>query len=249
MHLYDLLSKPVIFGHRGASQAAPENTLASFDLAIRQGVKAFELDTMLTLDNQPVVIHDQTLERTTNGQGEVSQHSLAEIRALDAGSYFAKEFQGEKVPLLGEVLERYPTAILINIELKNYHQPQDGLARIVLDLVERLHMLDNVIFSSFLPSNLKIIREANREACTALLTPAGWAGFLARSRLFMDCSPDMVHPNFRDVSAAYIKREHRRGRRVNAWTINQPDVARDLIRWGVDGLMGDDPVSLLELLA
>jgi len=248
MHLYDSMPKPVIFGHRGASRYAPENTIAAFDRAISQGARAFELDTMLTSEGVPVVTHDDTLDRTTNGSGKVNKKSIDEIRDLDAGSHFSKEFVGEKIPLLEEVLERYKNRILINIELKNYHSPKDDLARIVLQMVKSAGMLDNVIFSSFLPRNLKILRSLQPAAKVALLTPKGILGIIFRSALFFGQSPEIIHPSFHVVTRETIENEHRRGRRVNVWTVNDPQTTKNLIDWGVDGIITDDPNALLKLL-
>jgi len=248
MHLYDSVPKPVIFGHRGASRYAPENTVAAFDLAISQGGNALELDTMLTSDGIPIVIHDHTLERTTNETGMVNRKIVDEIRELDAGLYFSEEFRGEKVPLLEDMLIRYQDKILINIELKNYHSPKDELASIVLEMVESLGMLDHVIFSSFLPRNLKILRSLQPAAKVALLTPKGILGVLFRSVFFHGQSPEIIHPSFDVVTRESIENEHRRGRRVNVWTVNDPQTARNLIDWGVDGLITDDPGALLKLL-
>ena len=248
MHLYDSMLKPVIFGHRGASKYAPENTIAAFDLAIRQGTKAFELDTMLTSDRVPVVIHDHTLDRTTNGTGEVGQKTLKEIKELDAGFRFSAKFKDEKVPVLKDVLEKYRNGILINIELKNYHSPKDDLARIVMELVEACGMLDQVLFSSFLPRNLKILRFLQPAAKVALLTPEGILGIFFRSFLFYGQSPEIIHPSSKNVTRDTINNEHHRGRRVNVWRVNDLQTARNLIDWGVDGLITDDPKSSLQLL-
>lgn len=248
MHLYDSMTKPVIFGHRGASRYAPENTLAAFDLAISQGAKAFELDTMLTSDGVPVVIHDHTLDRTTNGTGEVGQKTAKEIRKLTAGSYFSAEYKDEKVPLLEEVLKRYRDGILINIELKNHHSPKDDLARIVLGMVESYGMLDKVLFSSFMPRNLKILRSLQPNAKVALLTPYGILGIIFRSFIFRHRSPEIIHPPFKDVTRNTIDREHLRGRCINVWTVNDLQTAKNLIEWGIDGIITYDPKGILPLL-
>jgi len=248
MHLYDSMKKPVVFGHRGASRYAPENTIAAFDLAIKQGAKAFELDTMLTSDGIPVVIHDHTLDRTTNGSGFVNQKNSNEIKELDAGGNFSQDFRGEKVPLLEDVLSRYPQDILINIELKNYHSPKDNLARIVFELVLALKILDRVIFSSFLPRNLRILRKLQPKAKTALLISGGVLGYHLSATFLKQLSPELVQPPSEIVRQDFIRREHKFGRSVNVWTVNDPQFAQNLIDWGVDGLITDDPQGLLRLI-
>ena len=94
---------PAFFAHRGACAHAPENTLSAFELAAKQGAPAIEFDVKLTSDRQVIIIHDQTLDRTTNGSGEVAKHSLAALRELDAGSWLSADFRGEKIPTLDEV--------------------------------------------------------------------------------------------------------------------------------------------------
>ncbi|MGA7607078.1 MAG: glycerophosphodiester phosphodiesterase family protein, partial [Anaerolineales bacterium] len=98
--MFEDLSNPIIFAHRGASAHAPENTLASFELALSQGADAIELDVNLSADGEVVIIHDSTVDRTTNGHGRVAQLSLTELRSLDAGSFFSEKYHGEKIPLL-----------------------------------------------------------------------------------------------------------------------------------------------------
>jgi glycerophosphoryl diester phosphodiesterase len=242
------MPKPILFGHRGASRYAPENTIAAFDLAITQGVKAFELDTMLTFDKVPVVIHDETLNRTTTGTGEVSQKTVNEIRKLDAGQYFSDEFKDERVPLLEDVLKRYRDGFLINIELKNYHAPKDDLAKIVLGMVESYGMLAQVLFSSFLPRNLKILRSLQPNTKVALLTPDGILGVIFRSFLYIGHSPEIIHPSWENVTRDSIEKEHRRSRCVNVWTVNDPQAAKNLIDWGIDGIITDDPKGILPFL-
>jgi glycerophosphoryl diester phosphodiesterase len=102
--MFAQIAQPAIFAHRGASAFAPENTMAAFELAVQEKADAIELDAKLTADGQVVVIHDQTVDRTTDGRGRVGDMSLAQLRQLDAGSHFARAFQGERIPTLDEVL-------------------------------------------------------------------------------------------------------------------------------------------------
>src|SRR5687767_13229007 len=109
----------VAIAHRGFSSQAPENTLAAFDLALRNGFANIELDVQLTRDKVPVVLHDAKVERTTNGTGEVSNFNLADLRRLDAGSWFSPKYKGERIPTLEEVLKRYAGKIHLHLELKS----------------------------------------------------------------------------------------------------------------------------------
>ena len=248
MHLLDQLCTPVIFAHRGASVSAPENTMAAFDLAVRLGAKAIELDTMLCKDGVPVVIHDHTLERTTDGHGFVSDHNQSNLISLDAGSWFSKTFKGEKIPILREVLERFSHNILINIELKNYHTPHDNLTEKVIKLVSEMDLWNSVLFSSFLPRNLRLIRNQEPKAKIALLAPSGYRGWLYRSFFYLNLSPAIIHPELNDVDSKYIEREHKQGRRVHVWTVNDKAKARELLINEVDGIFTDELAAMQEVL-
>src|SRR6266545_4190320 len=146
--------QPVIFAHRGASAHAPENTIASFELALAQGADAIELDVKLSADGHVMVHHDPTVDRTTNGKGKVKDLSLAELKKLDAGSFFAENFHGEKIPTLEEVFEVVGKRTFINVELTNYNTPRDQLVETVCMLVKKCGLEEHVMFSSFFAYNL-----------------------------------------------------------------------------------------------
>src|SRR5437867_7569994 len=128
------LPRPIIFAHRGASAYAPENTLAAFELALAQNADAIELDVKLSADGHAIVIHDPTVDRTTAHHGRVRDLSLAELSALDAGSFFSEKFHGERIPTLEEVFETMGKRTFINVELTNYSTPHDHLVETVCKL-------------------------------------------------------------------------------------------------------------------
>jgi glycerophosphoryl diester phosphodiesterase len=247
MHLLDQLERPLIFAHRGASVSSPENTMSAFELAVKLGTKAIELDTMLSSDGIPMVIHDHTLGRTTNGHGNVKDRSYSELSLLDAGSWFAETFRGEKIPSLNQVLARFSDKIIINIELKNYHAPYDNLTESVLQLVGELNLWDSVLFSSFLPRNLRLIKKIKTDAKVALLCPTGFKGWIFRSTIYKNLSPAIIHPAVENVDRGYIQREHRKGRRVHVWTVNDKEKAKELFFDEIDGIFTDDPALMLEI--
>src|SRR5690606_9559351 len=145
----------MVIAHRGFSGAAPENTLAAFRKGIEIGSDMIELDVHLSRDGELVVIHDETLERTTNGKGRVADNTLMELKDLDAGSSFAPQFSGEKIPTLIEVIELAKGRVLVNIEIKNpTHQRYSitELAEKTLREVKKAGMIDKFIFSSFNPA-------------------------------------------------------------------------------------------------
>lgn len=249
MNLFRSHTGPLVIAHRGASAYAPENTLAAFRLAAEQGAHAVELDAKLSADGEVMVIHDQTVDRTTGGHGAVRELTLAELKQLEAGSFFKPEFAGEPVPTLAEVFEAVGQRLLINVELTNYASPGDGLVDKVVALVRRFHLEERVIFSSFHPRNLLRARRLLPETPVAMLALPGGPGWWARSFLMQSVSPEFVNPYFSDCSAAYLTKETRRGRRVNPWTVNDPSVMRQLVTDGATGLITDDPIAGLKAIA
>ncbi len=235
------LPRPVIFAHRGASAHAPENTLASFELALAQKADAIELDAKLTADGEVVVFHDITLDRTTNGTGRLDQKTAAELRSLDAGSFFAEKYRGEKIPLLSEVFETVDGKCFINIELTNYSTPQDRLVEKVCGLVKKHALQEQVIFSSFLQSNLKKAERLLPQVPRGLLALDGWKGAWARSFGFDFGNYAALHPYVTDVNAAQIHRVHKLKRRIHVWTVNAEKDMAQLKSWDVDGIFTDDP--------
>jgi glycerophosphoryl diester phosphodiesterase len=238
--LFDL-PRPVIFGHRGASAYAPENTLASFELARVQCADAIELDAKLSSDGEVVVIHDSTVDRTTNGHGQVSQLTWTKLRSLDAGSSFSDRFRGEKIPRLEEVFETLGKKIFINVELTNYATPRDQLVEKVCALVRKHGLEKWLIFSSFFASNLKKAEQLVPEVPRGLLATHGWLGAWARSFGFSFGDYAALHLHRTNVNPPQIQRVHRLRRRIHVWTVNRAEEMSRLHAWGIDGIFTDDP--------
>jgi glycerophosphoryl diester phosphodiesterase len=247
--MFKQMSRPVIFAHRGAKAHAPENTLASFELAAQCGAPAIELDVKLTADKEVVVLHDPTLDRTTNGHGRLVDHTLAQIRELDAGSCFSPEFRGERIPTLSEVFEAVGKKVFINVELTNYETTGDDLVERVVALVRRHSMQERVLFSSFHPFNLMKARRLIPEIPLGLLALEGNPGWWMRGLGSWVFPHDALHPYTLDVDAHLVERVHHRGRRVHVWTVNQPEDMRRLFDLKVDGIFTDDPALALQILA
>jgi glycerophosphoryl diester phosphodiesterase len=235
-------TRPILFAHRGASAHAPENTLAAFDLALRHNADAFELDAKLSADGQVVVIHDQTVERTTDGQGEVRHMTLEALQKLDAGSFFDVAFHGEHIPTLGQVFEAFGHKTLINVELTNYASPEDDLPDRVAELVKHHRVEKNILFSSFNPRALLRAKRLLPEVPVGLLAQSGRRGWWARSFLGRLLVPyDALHPELKDVNTRLVTSAHRRGHRVNVWTVNRQEDMQRLFALQVDGIFTDDP--------
>jgi glycerophosphoryl diester phosphodiesterase len=242
------LPRPVVVGHRGDSLHAPENTLSAFEAAFEAGADAIEFDVKLTTDKQVVVIHDQVLDRTTDGTGRVTKKSLVELRRLDAGSHFADKFRGELIPTLDEVFGNLGQKLFMNIELTNYFTPFDGLVPAVVELVRKHRMQERIIFSSFFASNLKLARRFLPTVPCGLLTFKGWVGAAGRTFGWRGKTYAALHPFVTDVEAGMIDRVHAAGKRYNVWTVNAAEELRRLIGLGVDGLITDDPGLACTLL-
>lgn len=231
-----------VWAHRGASAEAPENTLTAFLRAVDLGARGIELDVQLTRDGVPVVLHDPTLERTTDGRGWVGDWNWAELRRLDAGGWFDKTFAGERIPSLSEVLAVVPEEVWVNIELKTAPEAYPGLEERVAACV-RAAGRRRVIYSSFDHSALERLGRMDPQAKLGLL----YDGYLlapwdyARQAGLRVSS---LHVRHWFVGRALVRAAHRRGLAVFAYTVNDPRRAAHLFRWGVDGLFTDNPRML-----
>jgi len=245
--MLDEWPSPLVIGHRGASAKAPENTISAFALAIQEGADAIEFDVKLSSDDHVVVIHDHTLERTTNGKGKVAETSLKSLKELDAGSKFSQEFAGENIPTLDEVFEVVGNKILMNVELTNYSTPLDGLVGKVVELVKKHGMEKQVLFSSFLARNLRITRRLLPEVPRGLLAYSGWLGFLARN-VGQKKQFQALHPYLDDVNQDLVRKIHAAGKRIHVWTVNGEENLKKMLEYSVDGIFTDDPGFLRQLL-
>jgi glycerophosphoryl diester phosphodiesterase len=245
---YHELKRPVIIAHRGSSAHAPENTLAAFKLAVQQQAAAIELDVKLSADGQVVVIHDDTVDRTTNGTGKVSSMTLAELKQLNAGSKFVPEYQSERIPTLAQVFETVGNQIFINVEIKNYTSPTDDLSDKVISLVKEYGLETSVMLSSFNMIALIRARALMAQVPLGLITIKGMAGLTIRSKLVLFGPLLAFHPHYLDVTAQLIEATHQAGAYIHTYTVNQPDLMRQLFTSGVDGIFTDDPVLAQKVL-
>lgn len=241
-----------VIAHRGFSGVAPENTLAAFRKAIEIGADMFELDVLLSKDGRVVVIHDDTLDRTTSGVGRVAELTLAELQALDAGSWFSEEFAGERIPTLEETLALAKGHVLVNIEIKTEAVTDRALGGIVdktLDLVRRAAMMDQIVISSFDPRALAQARELSPDVKTASLYNARLQEQLS-PREVMDAVGSMgFNLSRKQVDADVVAACHRLERPVAVYTVNETGEMERLLDLGVDAIFTDFPDRLIEVLA
>lgn len=222
-----------IWAHRGASGSAPENSLSAFVKAEQHGADGIELDVHLSRDGVPVVIHDETVDRTTDGCGPVAQMDLRRLRDLDAGRWFAPEFAGEPVPTLDEVLHWAGDRLRLNVEIKSV-----SAGRAVLNLLAKYPQA-NVLVSSFRHDLLCRLRQYSSDLPLAFLTDSGfWRLALKRA---VACRAESFHPPERAVTRIMVDTCHRFGLRVFPWTVDAPGRRADLVRIGVDGFFTNIP--------
>jgi glycerophosphoryl diester phosphodiesterase len=230
----------LIIAHRGASGDFPENTLAAFAAAIEAGAQMCELDVRLTADEVAVVIHDATVDRTIDGQGQVASMSLAEIRPLDAGRKFGAAFNGARIPTLDEVLTLAKGRCALNVELKG-----TGVEREVCRLVRAHGAIADTIVSSFDWDSLAAARELEPELGLGVLADKG-AGAMLEAALRLRAVS--VNPRYDIVRPAMVERAHGAGLKVLVWTIDEAVRMRQMIAMGVDGIMTNYPARLAALL-
>ena len=245
--MWDELNVPVVIAHRGDKAFAPENTLSAFRQAADKGADGIEFDVKLTADRQVIVIHDQTVDRTTDGSGNVARLFLATLRALDAGIQFPGKFPGERIPLLEEVFETVGQRLYMNVELTNYATPFDDLVTRVADEVRRHSLQKRVFFSSFLPGNLVRARTLLPEVPRGQLTMRGFMGVWGRTFGWRG-RVDALNPHFLDIDAGLVARVHASGKRVYAWPVYEEADIKRMIGLGVDGIITRDPALALHLL-
>jgi glycerophosphoryl diester phosphodiesterase len=238
---------PIVIAHRGDEAYAPENTLSAFKQAADKGTDAVEFDVKLTSDNEVIVLHDQTVNRTTNGTGNVAKLPLAALQELDAGVQFPWQFPGERIPTLDEVFETIGKRIYMNVELKNYSTPNDALVPKVVELVKKHGLQNRVLFSSFFARNLRKVRLLLPEVPRGLLTIPGLMGSWGRTFGWRG-NYYALNPYLTDINAGLVDRVHAAGKRVNAWTVTTEADIKRMIGLGVDGIITGDPALVLRLL-
>jgi glycerophosphoryl diester phosphodiesterase len=228
----------LIIGHRGSPLEAPENTISSFEEAFGSGADMVELDVHLCSSGELIVIHDETVDRTTNGTGDVSDLELIEIRELDAGP-------GEKLPTLEEVLARFSDRIGFNIELKGAGTAE-GLWKLLNDGIgERTIGLDDMLISSFKPEELFDFRSRSREMKLGYI-------FEAHPHMGIEFAHEIgawsIHPKHILVDEKMIEKARELGLKVIVWTVNDEVDMKWMIELGVDGIITDKPGLLAGLV-
>ncbi|NUU63385.1 glycerophosphodiester phosphodiesterase [Paenibacillus agri] len=237
-----MMSSLKVLAHRGASAYAPENTMEAFKLAIEQRADGFEIDIHITKDGEIVVIHDDTIDRTSNGKGNVTDFTLAELKQYNYNARFEDKYPTAEIPTLRQVLELVKEhRLYLNIEVKDImvqSQKYDGLNVAAAELVKAYDLVDQVIFSSFNHKSMFELKQACPEIKTALLH---FSKFYRGEQYAKTVQADALHPLFICVDANVVDQAHQAGVQVNAWTVNQVSVMRQMIDAGVDAIITDYP--------
>lgn len=236
------LMTALVIAHRGASGEAPENTLAAFQRAIEANVDFVELDIHFSRDGEMMVIHDQTVDRTTSGQGKVSDLTRQEIQALDAGSWFSGEFRGEKVPTLEEVVELVkPTSVGLLIEIKKGSGLPQGFEERLTETIRRHELQSRVMIQSFDHDAVGAVKKADTSLAVAVLMdysspdPGSEARAVGAGTLALKSNL---------VTKEVVEQAHRSGLRLFVWTVNGVIDMRKMLTLGVDGIITDYPKRL-----
>ncbi len=234
--------------HRGIPSQAPENTLPAFREAVKAGVDGIELDVQETADGVVIVRHDFDLERTTDGQGYVWERTWDEISRLNAAHRRPESYQPTAVPRLDEALALIPGDMLINIEIKSRHWRPTGIEAKVVELVRKHNLVERALISSFNPFVLLKVRRLEPRLTLGLNwwdVDVPW--LLRQPRLLGLVRPDCLHPSLALVTPKVVARAHRRGVRVNVWTVNNRPMIEYLRSIGVDGIFTDFPELVAEV--
>ena len=263
MHPYFDVPVPTVIGHRGASGELPENTIAAFGHAVADGAAILETDVHITRDGALVLIHDEGLERTTNGRGRVVDHTLAELRALDAGFQFSRvgdvafPFRGKGlgIPTLEETLLTFPR-LRFNIEIKE-HIP--ALIEGTVAMVRAHGLEERVLLAAAEDPIMADLRAHLRKSGVRAAVGASTGDVIGFVRSALDgVAPPpgpmalQVPPGFADrplVTREFVEHAHRHGLVVHVWTVNEPAEMHRLLDLGVDGIMSDFPARVVRVVA
>lgn len=230
-------TRPLVIAHRGASAEAPENTIAAFELAIDQGADGIELDVHLSADEHPVVIHDFTLERTTEGAGPVSAHRVRELKRLDAGGWWDRRFQGQRIQTLQEVLERFRDRARFWVELKGGSRLYPGIEDRVVSMLEIYDVVDRTLVQSFDHDAITRIRSLSREIRVGVLV----AKAPLEAALLEPGVASAICPAADLVTDSLVADIRRAGLECYVWTVHEPALMDRLVDWNVNGIITDRP--------
>ncbi len=244
-----LSNKPMVVAHRGLSGKAPENTIAAFARALDAGVSMIEFDVQITRDGRIVVIHDNTVNRTTDGTGNVSDYTLGELKKLDAGAWFDKKFTGERIPTLEEALELISPKAWINIEIKStrvIRKSDTNITDSTLDIVREMGLLDRVLFSSFNHRLMRYLKEKEPSVHTGVIFHPFLHYGRMPSSLARPAGAEVFVCSKREVTRRRIADAEKNNIIIGVYGLqNQRDI-EDMLSLGIHVLVSDYPDIILQ---
>ena len=245
--LSGVLRPPVMcIAHRGASGLAPENTLAAVARALEIGVDLVEIDIHLTADGHPVVIHDRTVDRTTDGTGPVDTLTLAQVRELDAGSWFGDSFKGERVPTLEEVLDLVGRQALVLIEAKTEEAAERAVA-----VIRALRAQSRVVMQSFHGTAVRAVNRLDRRIPTAFLMTGSEATLRRKTgvvRRVLRLGANALALRYTAARPELVQMFARRAMGFWVWTVDEEEEMREMVEMGVGGIITNHPERLRKVL-
>jgi glycerophosphoryl diester phosphodiesterase len=232
----------IVIAHRGASRAAPENTLSAMKKAIEFGADYAECDVFQTKDGEIVLFHDEEMERTTGKEGMIWDYTLAELKGLEVGSWFKEEFRGEPIPTLREVIKLVKGKIKLNIEVKiSGNDP--NIVQKVVDIIRSENFSQECMVTSFEKPVIEKVKEIAPEVITGFIFDEEHPPDIFKGNWEYVCSKRNI------VDEAFVQKAKQKGKRLNVWTVNYPAEMKKFIDLGVDGIITDVPDLLRETLA
>lgn len=241
------MGNTMVIGHRGDAKNAPENTLISFKRAIEMGADGIELDVQMSKDGQLVVIHDERVDRTTDGIGFVKDFTLKEIKRLDAGIKFGKKFSGERIPALYEVFDLIGNRnFIVNIEIKSgiviYPDIEEKLVEMVMDY----NLQDRVVISSFNHYSIREVKKIAPELKIGLLYECG---LVEPWHIANRMHAYSLHPFYFNIIPELVAGCKKNNVKLFPWTVDKKDDMERMIKSGVDAIITNDPQTLINLIA
>ena len=237
-----------VISHRGANKVTPQNTIEAFKKAIQFRADGFETDVHLTSDGVPVICHNYTIDKTSDGKGAIASNTLDYLKRFDFGSYFHHSYKGVEIPTLEEFLTLSEKANLkvLNIEIKSPRNKDYIIVDKILDAVKAHGLFDKLIISSFDPDLLVYIKDKDENCKTGFLyspdKPITYKRVLGNEIGFAkSIDADALHPHQMFVSPKLIEEAHENGIMVNPWTVNKEKDIIKLVKMGVDGVITDVP--------
>jgi len=249
-----IYSQPMIIAHRGAMAYAPENTIAAFKLAIELGADAIELDLRQTRDKIPVAIHNATVNKTTNGQGNVIDFTLDELKRLDAGSWFDSKFDTETIPTLQEVINILTDSVLLFIEFKEGNETYPGIEENVISLIRKNKIETKTILKSF---DLKVLERLRKLAPDIQLLyvytfRVPWLDMIIDRGItygsIFNIDVDYLQPHRVFLSASFAEAAQSRSYKIVSWGVDSEEAIIESLEFGVDGIETDYPDIAKEII-